>query len=281
MMIYLHQLYQQYLDPYLFFYLFPTVLLLEKFFPLNSKKSTKDEVIHNLGWVFINDHLLPEVSVMLTSLFRVSFIPALWIFSDQQRFLFEQKVEFEFSNPFLLAIVVFFSRDLIAWLVHRFLHGNRFMWKIHMLHHSSSQMNGLAGSRGHWLENLIFDFAMAIPVIIFKVPLMGLSLIVLWEILITFFIHSNIRLKKKGIFKIVTSPLYHHWHHALFFQYKDGQNFGIYTNLFDRLFGTYYCPDENPEAYGIKEKLYPKGFIARFFYPILPTKFFVGNIHRL
>ena len=272
------EIYRHYIDPYLFFYMLGLYLVLEFFFTLNrSQKLLGKEVTQNICWVLINDYLLGYIFLGLMFILKASFIPVFWNQYVSSSFAFLVSFKLKIDNAFLLVLVIFVSRDFFSWLVHRIFHSNSFLWKFHMLHHSSTHVDALAGFRGNWFENICFDFAMAIPVIIFDLPPAGYALIGLWELHMTFFIHSNVNIRNKGIWKILTSPLYHHWHHAEYTHYKQGQNFGAYTNLFDRIFGTFFCPDALPEKYGLKDKSqYPENIVIRFFYPLIPARLLIG-----
>jgi sterol desaturase/sphingolipid hydroxylase (fatty acid hydroxylase superfamily) len=265
------EIFNLYIEPHLFFYLLGLYLILESFFTLNKRqKLIGSEAKQNAGWVIINDYLLGYVSQGLMFILNISFIPVFWANYISPNFQFADSIKFKIDNVVILTIVVFVSRDFISWSIHRLLHKNKFLWKFHMLHHSSTHIDALAGFRGNWLENLLFDTFLAIPLIVFDVPPAGFALVGLWELHMTFFIHSNINLRKGGIWKYLTSPLTHHWHHAEYCHFKQGQNFGGYSTLFDRLFGTYYCPDELPEKYGFKDlENYPKNIVKRFFYPLV------------
>jgi sterol desaturase/sphingolipid hydroxylase (fatty acid hydroxylase superfamily) len=50
--------------------------------------------------------------------------------------------------------------------------------------------------------------------------------------------------------KYLVMPRYHHWHHT---SQSEGinKNFAIHFPWIDRIFGTYYYPDEWPERYGL------------------------------
>ncbi len=267
--------FEKYCEPYLFLYLFPLFFVLEALFKLNKKQVfTKNESIQNLGWMSINDYVLPYIGSLLHGLARVSLFPFLWSLPAYLTAYDISKFQLRIENPFYWIPIVLLARDFISWIIHKAMHTNRFLWRFHVLHHSSTELNALAGFRGYWLEALIIDLAMAVPVFFFQVPPYGLIIIGVWEISTTLFIHSNINLRKGGIYILLTSPLYHHWHHAEYCHYKHGQNFGIYTNIFDRLFGSYYCPDTPPERYGITGQSYPKNFLIRLIHPF----FFKKNI---
>ena len=42
-------------------------------------------------------------------------------------------------------------------------------------------------------------------------------------------------------------------------------------SLMDLIFGTYRCPDHEPESFGIQEPV-PRGYFAQLLYPMLPRK---------
>lgn len=230
----------------------------------------------NFGWVLINDHLLGYIGLGLMFVLKASFIPSIWNQFISQKFIFLNSFKCKIEDTFVLILIIFLARDFLSWTVHRLFHANKFLWKFHMLHHSSTHVDALAGFRGNWFENICFDGAMSIPLILFDVPPAGYALVGLWELNMTFFIHSNVNIRNRGIWKILTSPLYHHWHHAEYTHYRQGQNFGAYSNLFDRLFGTYYCPEELPEKYGLKDTThYPQNIFMRFFYPLIPDRLLI------
>jgi|GEM_PF-5562238 len=65
---------------------------------------------------------------------------------------------------------------------------------------------------------------------------------------------------------LIGSPELHHWHHDL------NRNAGNYANispLMDIAFGTYVCPDHEPEKLGIDEK-FPKNYAGQLLHPLLP-----------
>jgi len=54
-------------------------------------------------------------------------------------------------------------------------------------------------------------------------------------------------------------PRYHHWHHTSQKEAID-KNFAIHFPWIDRIFGTYYYPDEWPEQYGLSSEKLAPGF---------------------
>jgi sterol desaturase/sphingolipid hydroxylase (fatty acid hydroxylase superfamily) len=63
-------------------------------------------------------------------------------------------------------------------------------------------------------------------------------------------------------------PRYHHWHHTSQKEAID-KNFAIHFPWIDRLFGTYYFPEEWPAVYGLDAEEIPKGFIRQTYEPFI------------
>mgnify|MGYP000545438573 CR=1 FL=1 len=70
--------------------------------------------------------------------------------------------------------------------------------------------------------------------------------------------------------------LLHHWHHDL---ERDAGNYANISPLMDIIFGTYTCPDHEPEKFGIKE-WFPKNYVGQIIYPILP-KFVAKRLGKI
>src|SRR5262249_55220717 len=60
----------------------------------------------------------------------------------------------------------------------------------------------------------------------------------------------------------------HHWHHD---RDRDAGNYANISPLMDILFGTYRCPDHEPEHLGINEPT-PRTYLGHMVWPFLPRK---------
>jgi sterol desaturase/sphingolipid hydroxylase (fatty acid hydroxylase superfamily) len=67
---------------------------------------------------------------------------------------------------------------------------------------------------------------------------------------------------------IIGSPELHHWHHD---KERDRGNYTNISPLMDKLFGTYVCPDKEPERFGIKEP-FPSTYFGQMLKPLLPNR---------
>jgi sterol desaturase/sphingolipid hydroxylase (fatty acid hydroxylase superfamily) len=55
----------------------------------------------------------------------------------------------------------------------------------------------------------------------------------------------------------------HHWHHA---RERDSGNYANISPLMDLIFGTYRCPDDEPEAFGVREPM-PRTYLGQMLHP--------------
>lgn len=168
---------------------------------------------------------------------------------------------------FFLAVVV---ADLAEYFIHLALHKVPFLWRFHAVHHSSKRLDWIAGSRSHFVDDtLVRGFILAPLMLGFSQPI-----ILAYLIFVTIHAtstHCNFRPSVKWIEKYLAMPRYHHWHHA---SQKEGidKNFAIHFPWIDKLFGTYYYPDEWPEFYGLDGEEISPSFVGQTMEPFMPKK---------
>jgi len=168
---------------------------------------------------------------------------------------------------FFLAVVV---ADVAEYFIHLALHKVPFLWRFHAIHHSSKALDWIAGSRSHFVDDtLVRGFIL--------VPLMfgfSQSIILAYLIFVFFFAtwtHCNFGPNAKWLEEYLVMPRYHHWHHT---SQKEGidKNFAIHFPCVDKLFGTYYYPDEWPERYGLDGEEIAAGFLGQTIEPFIKRK---------
>jgi sterol desaturase/sphingolipid hydroxylase (fatty acid hydroxylase superfamily) len=170
------------------------------------------------------------------------------------------------SQPiWLQAIEVIILSDLLIYWGHRLQHKVPFLWRFHKVHHSAERLDWLAAHREHPLDSIYTVGLINLPMFIVGFPMEVLAGVIAFRGIWAIYIHSNVRLSIGPLKKIIGSPELHHWHHHL------DQNAGNYANispLMDLLFGTYVCPDYEPEAVGIQED-FPENYIGQLVEPIV------------
>jgi len=168
---------------------------------------------------------------------------------------------------FFLSIVV---ADVAEYLIHLALHKVPFLWRFHAVHHSSKALDWIAGSRSHFVDDTLVRGFILVPL------MLGFSQTIILAYLIFVTIHAtwthcNFGPSAKWLEKFLVMPRYHHWHHT---SQKEGidKNFAIHFPWIDKLFGTYYYPDEWPEHYGLDGEEIARGFFGQTIEPFTPRK---------
>lgn len=154
----------------------------------------------------------------------------------------------------LVAAVI---NDFFFYAMHRIQH--RFLWRFHAVHHSIRDLNAV-NSYHHLTEALMALLLYVVPTSLIvsdaaaAVPLIGLFF---WFQIV--WIHSPTRFSLGPLRAWFVDNRYHRIHHSLEARHFD-KNFGAFTTLWDRLFGTYHAPapDDWPEV-GLAEVDEPAG----------------------
>lgn len=164
-----------------------------------------------------------------------------------------------------------FIADLCQALTHRWYHQAPWLWKFHSIHHSSKNMDWLAGSRTHFVEALATRSAVIVPLYAINFSEPALNAYVVLVGVQAVFIHANVRWDFGFLKYLIVTPQYHHWHHSDDPAYAN-TNFAVHLPLIDMLMGTFKLPDRMwPETYGVFSREPPKGFLQQLAYPFAPS----------
>lgn len=168
----------------------------------------------------------------------------------------------------LLAILV---ADLCEYFIHRMFHTVPFLWKFHAIHHSSKALDWIAGSRAHIVEDIVVRGFLLVPMM-FIFPHDIIVAYLFWVTIHATWAHCNFGPTLKWLEPYVVLPRFHHWHHTAQQEAID-KNFAIHFPWIDRIFGTYYFPEDKwPETYGLHNEKLPSGFWRQTFYPFTRKK---------
>jgi sterol desaturase/sphingolipid hydroxylase (fatty acid hydroxylase superfamily) len=145
-------------------------------------------------------------------------------------------------------VVTFILIDLVFYIYHRMSHRVRFLWAIHMSHHSSEEMNFAVSFRQAWLGPVSkIPFFMTLPLMGLDPTMIAIAGVVstLWGIVG----HTQIINKLGPIEWIFNTPSHHRVHHGSNEQYID-KNYGNLFIIWDRFFGTFE-PEKETVKYGL------------------------------
>lgn len=167
----------------------------------------------------------------------------------------------------LQAIEMLFMSDLIIYWGHRLQHKVDFLWRFHKVHHSAEHLDWLAAHREHPLDSIYTIGLINLPAFIMGFQLETLAVVVAFRGIWAIYIHSNVKFSIGPLKLLIGSPELHHWHHDI---ERDAGNYANISPLMDKLFGTYTCPPQEPDNFGIKEK-FPENYMGQLLKPMLPN----------
>ena len=141
------------------------------------------------------------------------------------------------------------------------------------MHHSTRAMDWLAGSRTHFIDIFVTRSISFIPLYVCGFSEITFNTYIIFVSIHAVLIHANTRIPFGFLKYLIVTPQFHHWHHC-----DDpniyGKNFAIHYPFLDVIFGTYYLPGEVwPEATGVREANYPKGYWNQLLYPFTKSPF--------
>lgn len=186
-----------------------------------------------VNWLFIatNSLLAPAVLLILNAAdqaFRVSGFPRV----SEEFWLFAPAIV-----PALIALVV---ADFLDYWSHRLRHVS-VLWPMHAVHHSDTKMHYLTWYRAHIIELVVIQGGYVLLATWMGASPTAVLGVVMFRAAHQQYVHMNVDWTH-GPFKwVLVSPRFHRWHHA---DHRDAwdKNFSGIFPIWDRLFGTYYCP---------------------------------------
>jgi len=139
------------------------------------------------------------------------------------------------------------------YLVHFLLHKVRWMWRLHITHHTDKHVNVTTGTRHHPLDFMIRESFALTVIIIMGMPITYYFFYRMLTIPFTYFNHANISLPlglDKTLSYVIVSPNMHKFHHHYQLPWTDS-NFGNVLSIWDRIFGTFVYGDPKKIQYGL------------------------------
>jgi len=166
----------------------------------------------------------------------------------------------------LTFVAVIFLGDFISYWRHRLEH-TRWIWPVHAIHHSDTEMTFLTLARFHPFNRLVTSCVDLGFLAILGFPAWALVANVLVRNYYGQFIHVDLPWMYGPLRWVFVSPVMHQWHHAVDY-IGSGSNFATVFSVFDRAFGTYHVPGPCTGPLGVgddvggsivKQMLYPFG----------------------
>lgn len=166
------------------------------------------------------------------------------------------------------AIEVVVLSDFCIYWGHRLQHNVPWLWKFHSIHHSAEHLDWLAAHREHPLDTIYTMGLINLPPFLLGFPLETLAGFLAFRGLWAIYIHSNVRLPIGPLRVLIGAPELHHWHHD---RDRHAGNYANISPLMDVLFGTYRCPNHEPESFGINEPI-ARHYLGQLWHPFRRRK---------
>ncbi len=203
-----------------------SVAVLERFFPIRRIPIFRNGFVSDLGfYAIIQPQLISYAGEHLPTLFNGVGTLA--------------------TRPFWLRFAAsFLVFELGHYLLHRAAHRWDFLWAFHEVHHSSTQIDWLAGARSHAVDTAMRN---ALTVTVFSLVGTGPEIAgILGALNVVFgaFQHANIRLKTNRLSRyLLMTPDMHRLHHLNSPRHQRS-NYGNTITALDWLFGTAAEPED-------------------------------------
>lgn len=165
----------------------------------------------------------------------------------------------------LLALEAIVLSDLFVYWGHRLQHRVPFLWRFHSIHHSAEHLDWLAAHREHPLDTVYTMGLINLPIFLLGFPVETIAGLIAFRGIWAIYIHSNVRLPIGPLRMLIGAPELHHWHHD---KDRDAGNYANISPLMDIIFGTYRCPNHEPDAFGIREPI-SRNYIGQMLHPFL------------
>jgi sterol desaturase/sphingolipid hydroxylase (fatty acid hydroxylase superfamily) len=170
-----------------------------------------------------------------------------------------------FSDVLIWLQLVFFTitHDFYIYWMHRWMHGNKYLWRLHEAHYSPKKVDWLSGSRSHAFEILINQTVEFLPIVLLGAPPEVAAYKGVISAVWGMYIHSNLGVRTGWMQKIINGPEMHRIHHTT--GKGRNRNFSTKLAIWDWIFGTAYLLEERPNEYGLKT-FFPDNFFKQFLF---------------
>ncbi len=177
---------------------------------------------------------------------------ATWASRTAAARLFERRIGPDLGNGVLAFATAMVGWDFIYYWNHRLQHESRFLWAIHVVHHSSERYNLSTALRQPVADSLGLFVPYGLMSLLGIRPSMietARSLNLLYQ----FWIHTDAIRDLGPLEKVLNTPSHHRAHHGSNRQYLDRNHGGILIS-WDKIFGTFE-PEDEPVVYGLTKNI--------------------------
>ncbi|MEY4890115.1 MAG: hypothetical protein RIQ75_1245 [Pseudomonadota bacterium] len=157
------------------------------------------------------------------------------------------------AGTFLLC---FFLDDLRFYCHHRVAHRVRWVWAMHVVHHSSEEYNLAVALRQGWTKHFTGTMLFKIPLVLVGFDPVMVTFCGVLNATYQFMLHTEtVNKLPRWVEFIFNTPSHHRVHHANNPRYLDANYAGTFI-IWDRLFGSFVAEDDSEKpVYGLVKNL--------------------------
>ncbi|MGB4100357.1 MAG: sterol desaturase family protein [Alphaproteobacteria bacterium] len=143
-------------------------------------------------------------------------------------------------------VATFLILDFCSYVIHYALHYVPWMWRLHRVHHSDTDLDVTTATRSHPFDDVIYFFVHMGVAAAVGMPPEAVLVFQFYAGLVSKFSHGNITLPEgieKFMHRFMVTPAMHRAHHSALPK-ETNSNFSIVLPWWDGLFGTYCAMPE-------------------------------------
>lgn len=225
---------------YIFLAIYLSAITIEAVYSYYTKKE-----LYNVKDTLVNIFL--GVSGVITRVLTKGAWLALWIYLYQFSLI-------KITESIWSWLLLFLLNEFVYYWFHRFSHENKFLWAVHVNHHSSEKLNFTTAARVPFF-NLILHNLFWIPLLFAGFNPMMIFVVENINFLFAFIQHTQVIKKIPYLDFIFNTPSHHRVHHSANREYLY-KNYGSTLIIFDRIFGTFKEEkDDIVIKYGISKQI--------------------------
>lgn len=163
---------------------------------------------------------------------------------------------FTIPTTLMTFVICFILDDLRFYCHHRVAHRCRWVWAMHVVHHSSEEYNLAVALRQGWTKHFTGTMLFKIPLVLIGFDPVLVTFCGVLNATFQFALHTEtVHKLPRWIEAVFNTPSHHRVHHASNPRYLDA-NFAGTLIIWDRLFGSFVAEDdaERP-VYGLVKNL--------------------------
>jgi sterol desaturase/sphingolipid hydroxylase (fatty acid hydroxylase superfamily) len=167
----------------------------------------------------------------------------------------------------LIVIELLMFMDLIWYWTHRLFHRSSMLWRFHAVHHSATTIRWSTTGRVHPVNEVFNYVVTVVACFLVGFPISVVLPLVPAMVVYAVAAHTQWNPSLGPLRHVFAGPRFHRWHHTM--QHEGGnKNFANVFSFWDRLFGTYYFPEDRvATVFGLDGDSIAENYWAQLTYP--------------